>query len=56
MTSISVQRVSMSRQRFLRHPTRLFEISAGKTTDQLISEIKRTDKDQAASGQGTQIL
>ena len=32
----------MSRQRFLRHPTKLFEISAGKTTDQLVSEMAST--------------
>ena len=32
----------MSRQHLLRHPTRLFEVSAGKTTDQLISEMAST--------------
>ncbi|HXZ98454.1 MAG TPA: deoxyhypusine synthase family protein [Candidatus Acidoferrum sp.] len=32
----------MNRQRYLRHPTKLFEISADKTTDQLISEMTST--------------
>ena len=32
----------MSRQRFLRHPTRLFETSPGKTIDQMISEMAST--------------
>src|SRR3990170_4638383 len=39
---MSGQRSSMSRQRFLRHPTKLFEVSAGKTTDQMISEMAGT--------------
>ena len=32
----------MSRQRFLRHPTKLFEVSAGKTMDQIVSEMAAT--------------
>ena len=32
----------MSRQRLLRHPTKPFEVSAGKTTDQIISEMAAT--------------